>query len=150
MKVLPTLEGGLCILPESDADWLELELICADAGRSSHLAESLADLMDSDSEWEQYVMPDLVQSFSSQCRYVAAAIEDARHKNEQGVFIKPSQVENWYGAINLARLSLEARYHLNAIDATDDMKPELRSAHFRDRFYLLLQSMILEYIMDAS
>ena len=45
MKVLPTLEGGLCILPESKGDWVELELICSDAVQPAHLAESLADLL---------------------------------------------------------------------------------------------------------
>ena len=149
MNVLPTLEGGLCILPESDADWIELELICSDVGRPAHLAEALADLMDSDSEWEQYVVPDLEENFNSQCRYVAAAIEDARNNNEQGIFITPSQAEKWYGAINQARLSLEARYQLDSIEATDDLEPELRSAYFRNRFYLFLQSMMLDYVMDA-
>ncbi len=157
MNVLPTLDGGLCILPESDADWHELELVCADVGRPAHLAESLADLMDSDSEWEQYVVPDLEQNFNSQCRYVAAAVEHARAHNERGVFITPAQAEKWYGAINQARLSLEARYQLDALEdkiegapgELDTLEPALRSAYFRNRFYLFLQSMMLDYVMDS-
>ncbi len=150
MNVLPTLEGGLCIIPESDADWVELELICHDVGRPAHLAESLADLMDEDSEWEEFVVPDLEESFNGQCRFVAASIENARENNERSLFITPAQAEKWYGAINQARLSLEARYKLEAIDDIEEAEPEVRSAYFRDRFYLFLQSMMLEYVMDIS
>ncbi|MCP5534632.1 MAG: hypothetical protein H7A51_00170 [Akkermansiaceae bacterium] len=153
MKVLPTLEGGLCIIPESESDWMELEIICSDAVRPAHLAESLADLMDADSDWEEYVVPDLEENFNSQCRYVGAAITHARDHNERAVFITRPQAEKWYGAINQARLSLEARYKLAAIDGIEgpgpEAAPELRSAYFRDRFYLFLQSMLLEYVMDV-
>lgn len=150
MKVLPTLEGGLCILPESEADWLELELICSDAVRPAHLAESLADLMDSDSEWEEYVVPDLEESFNGQCRFVSASIENARDKKERAVFITPKQAEKWYGAINQARLSLEARYKIDSVVETEEVAPEVRSAYYRNRFYLLLQSMLLEFVMGEG
>ncbi len=147
MNVLPTLEGGLCILPESDTDWAELEFISADVGRSAHLAESLADLMDEDSEWEEYVVPDLEESFNHQCRYVSAVIERAREDNELAVFITPEDAEKWYGAINQARLALESRYQLEAIKDAEGLEGELRSAYFRDRFYLFLQSMLLDYVI---
>ncbi len=153
MKILPTLEGGLCIMPESEADWMELELICTDAVRPSHLAESLADLMDTDSDWEEFVVPDLEESFNSQCRFVAATIENARDHNEKDVFITPKQAEKWYGAINQARLSLEARYKLDALDPEDnieEIEPEVRSAYYRNRFYLFLQSTLLDYVMEVS
>ncbi len=150
MNVLPTLEGGLCILPESDTDWVALELICHDVGRPAHLAESLADLMDEDSEWEEFVVPDLEEVFNGQCRFVAATIEKARDNSERTIFITPAQAEKWYGAINQARLSLEARYKLEAVDDIEEVESEVRSAYFRDRFYLFLQSMIMEHVMDVS
>lgn len=150
MNVIPTLEGGLAIQPESEADWMILETICTDIGRPAHLAESLAGLMDEESDWEEYVVPDLEQNFDGQCRHVSAAIEDARDHNEQAVFIKPYEAEKWYGAINQARLSLQARYELHGIEDFEDAPAELRSAHFRDRFYLTLQSLLLEYVMDSE
>jgi hypothetical protein len=153
MKVLPTMEGGLCILPESEADWEELELICSDAVRPSHLAESLADLMDEQSEWDEYVVPDLEENFQSQTRFVNAAIENARKSQEAVVFISPAQAEKWYGALNQARLSLHARYDVEEMNETahlDEMEPEPRSAYFRNRFYLLLQSMLLEFVLNRE
>jgi len=152
MKVLPTLEGGLCIIPESEADWMELDLICTDAVRPAHLAESLADLMDADSDWEEFVVPDLEESFNNQCRFVTATIENARDHNEKAIFITPTQAEKWYGAINQARLSLETRYKLDAVETEGDLEEvvsEVRSAYFRNRFYLFLQSMLLEFVMDG-
>jgi len=153
MKVLPTLEGGLCIMPESKNDWVEIELICSDAVQPAHLAESLADLMDEDSEWDEYVVPDLEESFKSQCGFVRAVIKNARKSRERGIFITPADAEKWYGAINQARLSLQARYHLEEMGEmgdADGVESELKSAYFRNRFYLLLQSMLLEFVMERA
>lgn len=150
MNVIPTLEGGLAIQPETEADWMVLETICTDVGRPAHLAESLAGLMDDETDWEDLVVPDLEQGFSGQCEFVRAAVEDARGRSAQGVFIKKHDAEKWYGAINQARLSLEARYGLHGVEEFGDAPAELRSAHFRDRFYLQLQSLLLEYVMGED
>ena len=153
MKILPTLEGGLCILPESEIDWNELQLICSDDDRPTYLAESLADLMDGDSEWGEYVVPDLEENFRNQTQFVDAAIKQARHNNEPAIFIPPAEAERWYGAINQVRLSLQASYDVEDLDESvdsNDWEPELRSAYFRNRFYLLLQSMLLEFIMNKA
>lgn len=150
MKVAPTLEGGLCIEPESDTDWTVLTTIVTDAGRPAHLAESLADLMDSESEWEDLVLPDLRDTFEGECRYVQAAVTNAREKNEQAIFITPQGGGKWYGAINQARLALQARYQLHKIDSPEEAGRELQSAYFRERFYLMLQSMLIEYVIDPG
>ena len=150
---MPTLEGGLCILPESEIDWDELQLICSDDDRPTYLAESLADLMDGDSEWGEYVVPDLEENFRNQTRFVDAAIKQARQNNEPAIFIPPAEAERWYGAINQVRLSLQASYDVEDLDESvdlNDWEPELRSAYFRNRFYLLLQSMLLEFIMNKA
>ena len=151
MKILPTLDGGLCLLPESEIDWQELELICSDEERPTHLAASLADLMDDDSEWGEYVVPDLEEGFRGQAQAVAATIQKARKSDEPAIFITPVEAERWYGAINQVRLSLHARYDVEELSEDSDLgdaEPELRSAYYRNRFYLLLQSMLLEYILD--
>ena len=150
MMVTPTLDGGLAIEPNSEIDWGVLEMIVRDIGRPAHLAESLADLMVDDSEWEEYVMPDLAANFSNQSNFVAATIRDAREQDEQAIFIQPQQADIWYGAINQARLALEARYKLSECDDFDKVPEELRSAYFRDRFYLSMQSMLLEYVMSEN
>lgn len=150
MTVTPTLEGGLAIEPGSETDWEVLELITRDIGRPAHLAESLAGLMADDSEWDEYVVPDLTSGFDRQAGYVAAAVQDAREHDERVVYIKPKQADKWYGAVNQARLALEARYELSEQSDFEDAPDELRSAYFRDRFYLMLQSMLLEYVMEEG
>jgi hypothetical protein len=125
-----------------------LEMICTDVGRPAHLAESLAGLMDDESDWEEFVVPDLEQNFNVQCKFVQMTIEAAREHNAQAIFIKKHEAEKWYGAINQARLSLEARYGLGAIEDFEDAPEELNSAHFRDRFYQTLQGILLEYVME--
>lgn len=153
MKILPTLEGGLCIIPESEIDWDELQLICSDDDRPTYLAESLADLMDEDSEWGEYVVPDLEEGFRNQTQFVDATIKRARQNKEPAIFIPPAEAELWYGAINQVRLSLQASYDVEELDEASDLndwEPELKSAYFRNRFYLLLQSMLLEFVMDRA
>ena len=150
MTVTPTLEGGLAIEPGSETNWEILEMIAKDIGRPAHLAESLAGLMAEDSEWDEYVVPDLTVSFDQQSSYVAAVVKDARKKGQSAIFIKPIQAEKWYGAVNQARLALEARYKLSELEDFEDGAEELRSAYYRDRFYLILQSMLLEYVIDVA
>ena len=161
MRILPTLEGGLCILPESETDWQEPQLICSDEQRSGLIAESLADLMDEQCEWAEYVTPDLERGFQEQTQMVAEVLHRARGSEQPAIFITPDEAEKWYGAINQARLSLQAGYQLDELDELDDLEelddlddlddlePELKSAYYRNRFYLLLQSMLLEYIMEG-
>ena len=159
MKILPTLEGGLCILPESEVDWGELQLICSDDERPTYLAELLADLKDEDSEWGEYVVPDLEEAFRNQTQFVHAAIKQARQSDDPAIFIRPVEAEQWYGALNQVRLSLQASYdveeledleELNEASDLNDWDLELKGAYFRNRFYLLLQSMLLEFIMNKA
>ena len=150
---MPTLEGGLCIIPGSEIDWDELQLICSDDDRPTYLAQSLADLMDEDSEWGEYVVPDLEENFRNQTQFVDATIKRVRQSNEPAIFIPPAEAELWYGAINQVRLSLQASYDVEELDEASDLndwEPELKSAYFRNRFYLLLQSMLLEFIMKKE
>jgi len=148
MTILPTLEGGLSIQPESDADWSVLEMITVDMGRPGHLAESLGDLMDKESEWEEWVVPDLVEAFDAQSHYVVAAIQKARqHSPPAPLSVTSKDVEFWYGAVNQARLALQARYQLDALESLDDIPEEMIEAYFRDRFYTSLLSLFLEYVM---
>ena len=121
MKILPTLEGGLCIIPESEIDWDELQLICSDDDRPTYLAESLADLMDEDSEWGEYVVPDLEEGFRNQTQFVDATIKRARQNKEPAIFIPPAEAELWYGAINQVRLSLQASYDVEELDEAGDV-----------------------------
>ena len=150
MKIVPTLEGGLSIQPESDIDWSVLEMIPVDIGRPSHLAESLAGLMDDESEWDEWVVPDLAESFNGQSSYVANAVKHGRETAEKSVVVSPNDAESWYGALNQARLALQVRYHLEGMEALDDLSAEVLESYFRDRFYASLQSLLLEFVMDAD
>lgn len=150
MKAVPTLEGGLAIQPESEVDWQVLEMITIDIGRSGHLAESLGGLMDEESEWDEWVVPDLVEIFCKQSNYIASAIERAHVEESSSIIIRPQDADHWYGALNQARLSLQARYRLDGMAGVDGLPDEIVQAYFRDRFYTSLQSLLLEFVMDAG
>ncbi len=147
MTILPTLEGGLSIQPESDTDWSVLEMITTDMGRPGDLAASLAGLMDEESEWDEWVVPDLVEAFDSQIAYVATAIQRARDQSAETLTITPNDADRWYGAVNQARLALQSRYRLDVMESLDDVPDEVIQAYFRDRFYTALLSLLLEFVM---
>jgi len=148
MTILPTLEGGLSIQPDSEADWSVIEMIMSDMGRPAQLAELLAGLMDEESEWDEWVVPDLVEGFSKQAGYVAAAIQYARTFKGESILITPRGAENWYGAVNQARLTLQSQYKLDEIESLDDVSELVKQVYFRDRFYTALLSFLLEYVMS--
>lgn len=153
MKIIPTLEGGLSIEPESDIDWSVLETIHSDIGRPAHLAESLAGLMDEESEWDEWVVPELVEEFNGQGAYIEAAIQHGKKQSPPMIMIRPQDAEPWYGAVNQARLSLQARYRLDVVKEEqefDKLPAEVGQAYFRDRFYASLQSLILEFVLDPE
>lgn len=156
MKIVPTLEGGLSILPESEIDWAVLERVAVDIGRPAHLAESLSGLMDEESEWEQWVVPDLKDGFERQRLYVEKVVRQQREKADGNVTIRLADAECWYGAFNQARIALQARYRLDELDELDlseglgGLDPELVEAYFRDRFYASLQSLLLEFVIDGG
>lgn len=150
MKIEPTLEGGLSVKMESDADWMVMALIVEDAGDSAHLAEFFGELMDDDSEWSEWVVPDLDATFCSQCACVREVVEKARLAGESAVLVRVGEAESWYGALNQARLSLQSRYSFDAMPTLEGVNDELKSAYFRDRFYTYLQSLLLEFVFDES
>ncbi|NWK57327.1 hypothetical protein HW115_17030 [Verrucomicrobiaceae bacterium N1E253] len=152
MKIIPTLEGGLAIEPETDIDWEVLGMIASDIGRPGQLAEHLASLMDDESEWDEWVVPELVRSYDDQMSLVSAAVHQGR-LHEGKVLISPGHADPWYGALNQARLALQSRYRLDSLEKLDTLEStpdEVVQAHFRDRFYASLQSLILEFVLDPG
>lgn len=154
MRVAPTLEGGLRVDADNPADWLILEMICTDAANmpGSSLPERLAAYMDKNEDWDEYVTPELRDQFAAQIAHVSKAISSAEKTNDLtgSLFIPPKDADIWYGAVNQARLSLEAQYRLSNYvddDEIDENDTHILAAYVRNQFYNSLQSIFLEYIM---
>ena len=160
MRVMPTLEGGLRVVTDSPMDWLILEHIPGDAldEDGDGLPERLGALMDEQSDWDEVVIPDLRILFAGQVGRVAEAIRRAQGEAEVGgeevsgeVLIRKEEAEDWYGALNQARLGLEGRYHfgqMDEIEGMDGFTEDKRYAFVRSQFYCALQSVLLEYVME--
>lgn len=160
MKVMPTMEGGLRLEIESASDWVMLKQIPQDATEKleTSLPEILGDLMDDESEWGDLVLPDLQLIFSAQLAQVASAVTEAEglardqgNGDEGELFIPRQEAEEWYGALNQARLALESRYQFGPTDEIDDLStypPAKRTAFIRSQFYCTLQSILLDYAID--
>jgi hypothetical protein len=156
MKIAPTIEGGLKIEPENAQDWHVLRAITLDAkGEEYDLASDLGDLITDEKlseDWRDFVVPDLRESFSDDLHHVNAAIEAAdafSKEREAAIWITREDAENWYSALNQARLALEETYRFG--DETDIEIESLtqlkREGLFRNHFYCALQSFILEHVM---
>ncbi len=156
MKAMPTLEGGLRIDAEDASDWELLRSIVSDAMHPKiDLASRLGGLISEEAgaeDWQEFVVPDLRESFNDELNQVAAAIEAAAHhaSGEAGpLWITPDDVFPWYSAFNQARLALEDHFHFGPSDsiAENSLPPHKRAAFFRSKFYCAIQSLLLEYVM---
>jgi len=151
MNVIPTLQGGLRLDVETPLDWMVLRCISYDArGGGIDLADRVAGEMAGDeglADWQEFVLPDLRDSFNSQLEAIEAKIAAAGDgENPVQIFILREDSELWYGGLNQARLALEERYGFSSGDPIE-MTPGKRSAWFRSQFYLQIQSMLLDHVL---
>ena len=154
------MEGGLRVEIDSAMEWLILEHIPSDAldEEGDRLPERLGALMDDQSDWDEVVVPELRVVFAGQVGKVAEAIRSAQGEVEVGsegasgeVFISKGEGEDWYGALNQARLGLEGRYRfgqLDEIEGVEEFSEDKRYAFVRSQFYCALQSVLLEYVIE--
>ena len=151
MKIGPTLNGGMRIDAESAEDWQILRYLPYDA-RPQELAERLTEATEEDnSDWREYVLPDLQESFTKQVAFVYHAIEKAVADSEEQagpLFVEKQDAMNWYGALNQARLTLQSRYELpQDVDGLKGMEPERRGAYYRSHFYCIIQTLLIDRIL---
>jgi hypothetical protein len=138
-------------------DWDVLRMIVPDAlSGHGHLAERIAAPMaggEDAEDWHELVVPELRSLFDSQLGAVAHAIEQAASAAGNGsgpLTIDRDSAEAWYGALNQARLALEQRHRLHEDEPPDpgQMSPTRRSAWFRGQFYLVIQGLLLDHVMN--
>lgn len=153
MRMAPTLQGGLRLDIESLLDWARLEMICIDASKiNTLLSNTLAEKMQIEADWRNYVMPDLDAMFSEQISSIYSTIKTARSRGEEEaeLHIDSESADTWYGALNQARLALEEKYGLSKYEAEplDDLAnltEETKAALMRSNFYAILQNGIIEH-----
>lgn len=147
MTIGPTVAGGLKLVPEEEQDWAVLLEIASDG--AGGLSKRLGGLMDEDSMWDEIVVPELDDMFSRQRTEVLKMVRKARSKDEP-IHIERNNAETWYGALNQARLELEANFHFGPEEKRDPdqiVDPSARSAWFRNEFYGAVQSLLLQYVL---
>ena len=157
MKITPTLQGCLRIDIESSVDWARIEMICIDASKlNSLLSVTLAEKMTVEADWKNYVMPDLDAAFSEQTSTIYSLIKTSRSKGSENgeIHITPEQCDLWYGSLNQARIALENKYSLSAHDESEfedlnKLPKDTLSAYMRSRFYLILQTNLLDHVYTA-
>jgi len=156
MKILPTLEGGLRIDAEDDGDWQLLSGITRDAVScdeklSLRLGSFITDIAVV-SDWLEYIVPELEETFHGHLAHLAAAISAARFEAAGGpgpLWITPDDAFHWYSALNQARLALEERFGFGPQELIDpaELPSDMRSAFLRSHFYCTIQSLLLDHVM---
>jgi hypothetical protein len=154
MKIAPTLEGGLRIDPETAEDWHILRAIILDAnGHETDLASRLGGLVTDEriaEDWQDFVVPDLRESFTDDLHRIYAAIEAAAAFPKDGetpIWITREDALTWYSALNQARLALEEKYRFGQDPESDpaNLSTVRHEALLRSHFYCALQSFILSH-----
>lgn len=150
MKAAPTLDGRIRIDIESKLDWMIMRSISNDARAVGvELADRLGDFLGeeaSTSDWEEFVLPDLKESFNEQLDHIEQVLGNLDAEAPEPVFIVKDDAETWYGALNQARLALEDRYQFDG-ENPEEMTPGKRTSWYRAQFYQMLQSLLLEFLM---
>ena len=156
MKIIPTLKGGLRIDTDAPGDWALLNGIANDAlSCEASLAQRLGNLITDDditADWQDFVIPDLEEQFSSALLYVTTAIASAHLESADGpglLWINREDGFQWYSALNQARLAIEQQCQFGPSEALnpDEFPPKRRSAFLRSQFYMAIQSLLLEHVM---
>ena len=149
MKVMPTLEGGLKIDVESEQDFRVLEMIVKDAGSPDEVTADLAQLMQQQEDWNELITPDLWEMVYGQFAIVAKAVSAAKVDNI--LHISSDSADAWYGALNQARLQLEREHGLHQwTEEEDGLSELLQNILIRDRFYCMLQTLLLDFVMGGD
>jgi hypothetical protein len=153
MKLSPTAAGDLRIQVEHGVEWLILSSVARDAraGDFDPAASVGARITDEETraDWDEWVEPDLRLGFDQQVEAVARAVSEAQKRGRlrPGEWVVPkADFVTFFGALNQARLALEAKYGLaNKLPEEEDAdSPERRSAYLRSQFYTFLQSHLLD------
>lgn len=153
MKLTSSPAGGLHIEVEDNSDWHLLLGILRDAqGSGFDLASHVSGNMDQAADWhdwEEFVIPDIRESFLAHLKTVLIAIESARLEAAGGpadVCINRDDAFHWYSALNQARLALEAIHHFGPSETINQspLSQASLAAFIRSRFYCAVQSVLLD------
>ncbi len=156
MRIAPTLEGGLRIDPETAEDWHILRSILLDANsHETDLATRLGGMVTDErvaEDWQDFVVPDLRESFADDLNQIQAVIETAAafpKDGESPIWITREDAFSWYSALNQARLALEERYAFGPDPESDiaNLSPIRHEALIRSQIYSDFQSYILRYAL---
>ena len=107
-------------------------------------------------DWSEYVIPDLEQSFGTALDVLTKDIENVDSEAEEDgkmsyrISVRSEHADQWYSALNQARLVLAARYNLPITDAKS-VEPEPIDERWialaQSDFYAFIQSFLLETVM---
>jgi len=131
-------------------------------------------------DWQEFVMPDLRQEFTRQLDCVANDLRQAQPESTPNplhddslseeeasdadattspaatyeLIIPFDHIESWYGALNQARLVMQARYEFPETENLAAMVELLTSKNLKpyltSRFYMEIQGALLDLGMDVA
>lgn len=182
MRIAPTEEGGLNLFLTEDREWKLFELLIVDAeGRGAGwLAKRLGVLID-DEDWDEFVAPGLTAQFQEEVDKVRVTLKKSfddsmrRLKNAKPadesnlelpldddeeeealgeIPILREEGSTWYSVLNQARLALEGKWKLAALEGEEDfeslekIESERLAAYLRYQFYTRIQAILLDFAME--
>ena len=183
MRIEPREEEGLWLILTEEREWEIFELLIVDAeGRGEGwLAKRLGVLMN-DEEWDELVAPGLTEQFREDLEKVREVLrtafdeslqdlaqrkvslgesphpefplDDEEEKECGKVLISKEDGFTWYSVLNQARLALEGKWKLAALEEEEDfeslekIESERLAAYLRSRFYTRIQAVLLDFSME--
>ncbi len=154
MKIRFTEKGDMEIRLEGELEREVFPCIVRDARSLGEewLSDSLGPDFDDAwfGEWQEWVQPEVQEAFNAE---LDSLKRFGQPKNDL-IFVPANQVEKWYGAVNQARMALEAIFHFSEEELEGDDEElavrmeqwplEKQGSFQRAHFYAWFQQILLE------
>ena len=160
MKVRFNETGDMEVLLEND---LEREIFpCIERDARALGEEWLSDSMGPDfdedwfTNWNEWIQPEVQSAYNAQLM----SVRQFGTAKDNIVFVPSSHVEFWFGAVNQARMALEAIYHFSeenipeeredAMAYVEQWAEDKQGGYQRSHFYAWFQEILLEGMKHFS
>jgi len=147
MKIGPTQDGRIQLSLDDKGEMQVFRTLIQDAYAENGavaLTTRLA-LGGGDEDWQEFVQPELQEQYQTEVSVVEELLNQAVAAGETVLYMSPDNARAWYSVLNQARLHLNHDHVVMEECSRLEGDGPRSHASYRERFYVDLQSIMLDY-----